>query len=115
MIGLSGDLTDPFEVLARTLGTRATDLIQVLPVPVIDEAGYLRTRFLVHGGRYVAPREEVPRTVHAGHRLSLAPEPENPSDRLAVLYVQMALDQIDGSATYPCPWLPSSTRCGPKA
>ena len=85
MIGLSGDVADPFEVLARTWGTRATDLIQVLPVPVVDEAGRLRTRFLVHGGRYVDPRAEVLRTVHAGDRLSLVPEPENPSDRLAVL------------------------------
>ena len=85
MIGLSGDLADPFEVLARTWGTRATDLIQVLPVPVVDEAGRLRMRFLVHGGRYVDPDAEVLTTVHAGDRLSLVPEPENPQDKRAVL------------------------------
>ena len=115
MIGLSGDVADPFEVLARTWGTRATDLIQVLPVPVVDEAERLRTRFLVHGGRYVDPGAEVLRTVNAGDRLSLVPEPENLATAWPCSYVQMARDQIDGSATYPRPWLPSSTRCGPEA
>ena len=85
MIGLSGEAADPFEVLARTWGTRATDLIQVLPVPQVDRAGRLRMLFLVHGGRHVDPDAEVLGSVSDGDQLSLVPEPENPKDPLAVL------------------------------
>ena len=85
MIGLSGEDIDPFEVLARTWGTRVTDRIQVLPVPKVDAGGRLRMRFLVHGGRYVDPDAEVLGTVSAGDRLTLVREPGNPEDSLAVL------------------------------
>lgn len=85
MIGLSGEDADPFEVLARTWGTRATDRIQVLPVPTIDDAGRLQMRFLVHGGRYVDPDAQVLGTVAAGDRLRLSHEPDNQHDDLAIL------------------------------
>lgn len=85
MLGLSGEDVDPFEVLARTWGTRTTDRIQVLPVPTVDEGGRLRVRFLVHGGRYVDPEAAVLGTVNAGDRLMLVREAENPEDPLAIL------------------------------
>ena len=92
MIGLSGEDIDPFEVLARTWGTRVTDRIQVLPVPKLDEGGRLRMRFLVHGGRYVDPDAKVLGTVNAGDRLALVHQPGNQEDSLAVLVC------VDGSA-----------------
>jgi hypothetical protein len=85
LIGLSDGVADPFEVLARTWGTRVTDRIQVLPVPVVDERGRLRTRFLVHGGRHVDPAAEALRAIKAGDRLALVREPDNPHDPRAVL------------------------------
>lgn len=91
MIGLSGEDIDPFEVLARTWGTRVTDRIQVLPVPKLDQGGRLRMRFLVHGGRYVDPDAKVLGRVSAGDRLTLVREPGNPEDSLAVLVC------VDGS------------------
>ncbi len=104
MIGLSGEDIDPFEVLARTWGTRVTDRIQVLPVPKVDVGGRLRMRFLVHGGRYVDPDAEVLGTVSAGDRLTLVREPGNPADSLAVLVC------VDGSAQavgyVPAPLVP---------
>jgi hypothetical protein len=54
-LGLASALPEPFEVLARTLGTRATDHVQLLPVPRANAAGVLSLYFLVHGARHVDP------------------------------------------------------------
>ncbi|MDH4116918.1 MAG: hypothetical protein OEW30_05940 [Acidimicrobiia bacterium] len=35
-----------------TLGTRATDLVQLFPVPTNDAQGLLSFYFLVHGSRH---------------------------------------------------------------
>lgn len=85
LIGLPDGVADPFEVLARTWGTRVTDRIQVLPVPVVDERGRLHTRFLVHGGRHVDPEADALRTVKSGDRLALVQEPDNVHDPRAVV------------------------------
>lgn len=85
MIGLDQQLPDPFEVLARTWGTRATDRIQVLPVPRVDTNGQLLTRFLVHGGGYVDPDAQALRRLQPGDPLALVAEPGNANDPLAVL------------------------------
>ena len=85
MIGLSGEVADPFEVLARTWGTRTTDRIQVLPVPRVDEHGRLHTRFLVHGGGHVDPEASRLFLVQPGDTLTLVAEPGNPKDPRAVL------------------------------
>jgi hypothetical protein len=51
-VGLTGD-ADPFEVLARTGGRRATDTVEVVPEPAIDPvSGRLEVDFLVHGIRH---------------------------------------------------------------
>lgn len=85
LLGLDSESPDPFEVLARTWGTRATDRIQLLPIPRVDSEGHLRTRFLVHGGSHMDPGGEALRTVAVGDRLELEREPTNPEDSRAVL------------------------------
>lgn len=106
MIGLSGGDADPFEVLARTWGTRATDRIQVLPVPTLDDAGHLQMRFLVHGGRYVDPEAQVLGTVDAGDRLRLAREPENQYDDLAILVCKDDSESVRPVGYVPAPLAP---------
>jgi hypothetical protein len=85
LLGLQGSEPEPFEVLARTWGPRATDRIQVLPIPRIGPDGHLRTRFLVHGGARVDPDGRVLRRVRAGDRLRLQHEPDYLADAHAVL------------------------------
>ncbi len=84
-LGLASALPEPFEVLARTLGTRATDHVQLLPVPRANEAGILSLYFLVHGARHVDPDAARLSSVRVGDPLHLAAEPDNPQSPLAVL------------------------------
>lgn len=84
-LGLASALPEPFEFLARTLGTRATDHVQLLPVPRANEAGVLSLYFLVHGARHVDPDATRLSSVRVGDALHLAAEPDNPESPLAVL------------------------------
>lgn len=84
-LGLTDARPEPFEVLARTLGTRATDLVQLLPVPTIDGHGLLSLYFLVHGSRHVDPTGEQLATLRQGDELFLAPEDDNVASTVAVL------------------------------
>lgn len=84
-LGITDDQPDPFEVLSRTWGERATDTLQLLPVPEVDGSGRLASRFLLHGGRYVDPDGTELSRVRVGDRLSLVPEPSNPVDPSALL------------------------------
>ncbi len=84
-LGLAGESADPFEVLARTLGARATDRVQVVPIPNLTPDGVVSFRFLVHGWRYVDPHAERLRHVRPGDRLELVPEPGNEVSERAVL------------------------------
>ncbi len=88
LLGLEGGEPEPFEVLARTWGTRTTDRIQVLPIPRVGPGGHLQTRFLVHGGGHVDPDAHALRRVHVGDRLQLQPEPDNVADAGAVLVLR---------------------------
>lgn len=89
LLGLQGSEPEPFEVLARTWGTRTTDRIQVLPVPRVDQTGHLQTRFLVHGGGHVDPDGRALSRVHVGDQLQLRHEPENAVDARAVLVLRV--------------------------
>lgn len=89
LLGLRGGEPEPFEVLARTWGTRTTDRIQVLPIPRVGPNGHLQTRFLVHGGGHVDPDGRALRRVHVGDQLQLRHEPENSEDAGAVLVLRM--------------------------
>ncbi len=84
-LGLHDARPEPFEVLARTLGTRATDLVQLLPAPTIDKHGLFSIYFLVHGSRHVDPAATQLGRVHNGDQLFLAPEEGNPVSPVAVL------------------------------
>jgi hypothetical protein len=84
-LGLSDARPEPFEVLARTLGTRATDLVQLLPVPTIDAQGLLSFYFLVHGSRHVDAEAERLGRLQPGDDLYLAPEDDNEVSPVAVL------------------------------
>ncbi len=84
-LGLDGPRPEPFEVLARTLGTRATDPVQLLPVPQVDEQGVLSFYFLVHGSRYVDADASQLAAVSSGDELYLAPEDDNDVSAVAVL------------------------------
>jgi len=89
LLGLQGGEPEPFEVLARTWGTRTTDRIQVLPVPRVDQTGHLQTRFLVHGGGHVDPDGRALSRVRVGDQLQLRHEPQNLEDENAVLVLRM--------------------------
>jgi hypothetical protein len=89
LLGLEGGEPEPFEVLARTWGTRATDRIQVLPIPRVGRGGHLQTRFLVHGGGHVDPDGLALSRVRVGDELQLRHEPENSVDANAVLVLRM--------------------------
>ena len=84
-LGLTESRPEPFEVLARTLGTRATDLVQLLPVPTVDDHGIMSLYFLVHGSRYVDPAGAHLAHVGSGDMLFLAPENDNRVSPVAVL------------------------------
>jgi hypothetical protein len=82
-VGLSGD-ADPFEVLARTGGRRATDTIEVVPEPHIDAVtGRLDVEFLVHGVRHQRADEALA-SLEPGDRLRLLWDVQNPLDALAL-------------------------------
>jgi hypothetical protein len=83
-IGLSSPQAEPFEVLTRTWGQQATDHIQLLPVPVVQN-GILTGLFQVHGGRHVDPDGTRLAAVRAGDALFLGAEPDNAVNPLAVL------------------------------
>lgn len=101
LLGLQGGEPEPFEVLARTWGTRTTDRIQVLPIPRVGPGGHLQTRFLVHGGGHVDPDGHALRRVHVGDRLQLRHEPQNPEDENAVLVLRMGEEERLGYIPRP--------------
>lgn len=84
-LGVPGPRPEPFEVLAVTLGARATDNVQLLPMPRRNAGGALSLQFLVHGARHVDPDATLLAGVEAGDTLYLASEPDNPHSPLAVL------------------------------
>ena len=84
-IGLHDMTPDPFVILARTLGRRVTDQIQVLPVPEVESDGRLSFHFLVNGARHVDPKGERLRDVTRGSNLQLASDPGNEASPYAVL------------------------------
>jgi uncharacterized protein YegP (UPF0339 family) len=83
MLGLSVD-ADPFEILARSEGRRATDTIEVFPEPNLD-GGTVTCRFLVHGIRHIAGAHDAINDRRVGEALYVLPDPLNEFDEQAVL------------------------------
>ncbi|MDY7101511.1 MAG: DNA-binding protein [Actinomycetota bacterium] len=76
---------DPFEVLARSEGWRATDRVEVFPEPVRDENGRLTTLFFARGVRHIDGASEAIEGLHVGERLALEPQPTNRYNARALL------------------------------
>ncbi len=77
--------TDPFEVLIRSEGWRATDRIEVFAYPERTPEGDLNTRFFARGIRHIEGAASAVGDMQVGDRLELVDEPENPVNRRAVL------------------------------
>lgn len=89
LLGLQGREPEPFDVLARTWGTRTTDRIQVMPIPRVGPDGHLQMPFLVHGGGHVDPDGRALSRVLVGDQLQLRPEPDVRVDESRVLVRRM--------------------------
>lgn len=91
-LGIAGlDEADiPFEVLARTGGSRATDTFHVVDAPTHDESR-LTSRFFVSGIRHTDDADAVLASLNSGDRLTLVLEDSNPKNTKAVL-----VDTTDG-------------------
>ena len=99
-LGVPGPRPEPFEVLAVTLGARATDHVQLLPLPRRNDNGVLSMQFLVHGARHVDPDATLLARVQAGDTLYLAPEAGNAYSPLAVLVGPAARPTRDSALGY---------------
>ena len=77
--------TDPFEVLIRSEGWRATDRIEVFAHPERTPDGVLTTLFFVRGVRHRDGAAEAVDSVRAGDVLELEDEPDNPVNPRAIL------------------------------
>lgn len=76
---------DPFEVLARSEGVRATDRIEVFPAPFRSDGDVLSTLFFARGIRHLDGAGEAVEGVAPGDELSLEREPDNPVNERAIL------------------------------
>jgi hypothetical protein len=83
-VGLTAD-ADPFEVLARTGGRRATDTVEVVPEPNVDPgSGRLEVDFLVHGVRHHQGLDACLDQLRPADRLRILWDVQNPNDGMAV-------------------------------
>ncbi len=76
--------TDPFEVLIRSEGWRATDRVEVFAHPERAPDGRLTTLFFVRGIRHLDGTSEAVSEVREGDELELEDEPGNPVNPQAV-------------------------------
>lgn len=83
-LGLNGN-ADPFEVLIRSEGRRATDRIEVFAHPERAADGMLVTRFFARGIRHLPGAAEAVSEVQPGDALEFKDQPDNPVNRRAVL------------------------------
>lgn len=86
-VDLSGD-ADPFEVLARTGGRRATDRIEVFAGPRRTEDDQSCALFFVRGIRHVEGAVEAVATLQRGDQLRLVDDPDNRfNDRALIIRI----------------------------
>lgn len=77
--------SDPFEVLARSEGWRATDRIEVFAHPERTPEGDLTTLFFARGIRHLDGAADAVSTVEPGDVLDLVDDPDNEVNPRAVL------------------------------
>lgn len=97
-LSLTEDTATPFEMLARSGGTRATDTFHVVAEPAIDADGLVRTRFLAHGVRDIDGAGGRIERLSSGDRLRLRADTANTVNPQAVL--------VDAEAGEPVGWVP---------
>jgi len=80
-LGLTEDNIDPFLELSRTGGIRATDQLQVFPIPKVDKKGMYSFIFFGHGIRHL-PKHYIERVhqLKVGDPLYLMKDCQNPKD-----------------------------------
>lgn len=84
-LDLSED-SGPWEVLMRSGGRRAGDMIEVVPEPYTGADGETSCMFLVHGVRHCGPEADAAISgLYRGAVLKLRWEPANPVNERAVL------------------------------
>lgn len=94
-LGLPEDLRDVIPILARSEGRRATDTIEVFGLPTFDEArGLYRFFFFARGVRHIPGAEERIAGLSAGAELALEPDPQNPTDQLAIRVLEGGGGQV---------------------
>lgn len=84
-LSLSIEDAPPFEMLARTGGSRATDTFHVVAEPTPDADGRVRTLFLAHGVRHIDGANERIARLRPGDPLHLRAEPGNVNNPRALL------------------------------
>ena len=84
-LDLKGGEVDALALLARSGGQKETDMFEVFPAPVADEAQRYRAVFFVHGLRHYQP-ESLDRALRLRPQdpLRAEPDPANPSDPRAL-------------------------------
>lgn len=98
-LGLSAELADPVEILARSGGGRATDTVHVVPEPVPAPSGGTTRHFLASGVRHLDGASDRVAGLAHGARLELRDEPDNPENPRAVL--------LDADGGRPVGWVPN--------
>lgn len=77
---------DPLALLSVSGGGRATDSLEVFPLPQQSNDGKYRVRFFVHGIRHMtSSAQEKLRDLEAGMKLLLAHDLQNPRDPQALM------------------------------
>jgi hypothetical protein len=97
---------DPFEVLVRSGGRRATDTLEVLSEPAVDiGSGTLTTDFLVHGVSHHDGIDAALDLLGPDDRLRILLDVQNPVDELAVALADDTTCNLGWVPRYLCPVL----------
>lgn len=85
-LGFEGESVTDMDELSRSGGIRATDNLQLFPIPEKNNDDYYSVQFFAHGVRHFTSsiREQV-QNLHVGDRLYLMKDVQNPYDKLALI------------------------------
>lgn len=91
---------DPFEVLARSEGVRATDRIEVFPAPHRTDDDLLETLFFARGIRHIDGAAETVADLCEGDELTLEQDRDNPVNPRALLLNTRTEDAVGWAPDY---------------
>lgn len=84
-LGLPLTTTSPITILSRSSGRRATDTLELFPLPNFEPGFGYRTWFWVHGLRHLPPELQLQtQALTPGGYVIPIPEPDNPVDPYAI-------------------------------